>query len=140
MAFRVVDELCIGCGACDFSCPTNALQKTDSFLGLFVIDALTCDDCGICVGKCPELAIVSDPAWPVCHGRGCPLTSKRLAGTDCSIWQDRCPNCGGTLWKADSSEWWCPQCDHHLRVGCPKTHHDEAHAELAEVARLVERG
>jgi NAD-dependent dihydropyrimidine dehydrogenase PreA subunit len=130
MALRVVEDLCIGCGACDFSCPTNALHKTDSFLGLFAIDPLTCDDCGICVGKCPELAIVPDPAWPVCHGRGCPLTSKRLAGTECSIWQDRCPSCGSTLWKTDSPQWWCPHCDHHLRVGCPKSHHDEAHATV----------
>ena len=82
MSFRVLEDVCIGCGACDYSCPTDALSKTDTFLGLFVIDPFTCDDCGICVDKCPVLAIEPDPAWPVCRGHGCPLTSKRREQRD----------------------------------------------------------
>ena len=38
----------------------------------------------------------------VCHARGCPLTSNRLAGTECAIWQDWCPNCRSTLWQKKS--------------------------------------
>jgi NAD-dependent dihydropyrimidine dehydrogenase PreA subunit len=121
MSFRVLEDVCIGCGACDFSCPTGALTKTDSFLGLFTIDPLTCDDCGVCVDKCPVLAIVPDPQWPVCHGRGCPLTSRRLADVSCAIWQQRCAECGTTSWRRADGEWSCPKCSWGLRVACPKT-------------------
>jgi len=121
MSFRVLADLCIGCGACDFSCPTGALAKTDSFLGLFAIDPLTCDDCSVCVGKCPEGAIVVDPAWPVCRGRGCPLTSRRLAGVECAAWRSRCPACGTTLWRHATEPWACPRCAWDMRVACPRT-------------------
>ncbi|MBM3675730.1 MAG: hypothetical protein FJW88_12460 [Actinobacteria bacterium] len=99
MSHKVEEDVCIGCGACDFLCPTGALTKTDSFLGLVVVDPYTSDDCALCVDKCPVLAIVPDFAWPVCHDRGCPLTSQRLADFECAIWQQRCTSCGATLWK-----------------------------------------
>ncbi len=99
MSHRVIEDACIGCGACEFACPESALHKTDSFLGLFEIDPFTCNDCGDCVSKCPVVAIEPDPAWAVCNGRGCPLTSRRLAGVACSVWQQRCPGCGTTLWQ-----------------------------------------
>ncbi len=121
MSFKVIEDLCIGCGACDFSCPTGALVKTDSFLGLFAIDPLTCDDCGACVGKCPVLAIVPDPAWAVCRGRGCPLTSTRLTGVECGVWQERCGECGTTLWRRDDGPWECPTCGWRVKVHCPRT-------------------
>lgn len=122
MSYRVLADLCIGCGACDFSCHTNALHKTDSFLGLFEIDPLTCDDCAVCVAKCPEDAIRSDPAWPVCRGHGCPLSSNRLADTTCAVWQRRCPTCGTTTWSTDGLEYSCPKCDEGRKVSCPRTH------------------
>ncbi len=121
MSFRVIEDLCIGCGACDFSCPTGALTKTDSFLGLFAIDPLTCDDCGICVEKCPVLAIVPDPDWAVCRGRGCPLTAKRLSDVECAVWQRRCESCGSTLWQRDDGPWACPTCGWQGKVRCPRT-------------------
>ena len=120
MSFKVVADLCIGCGACDFTCPTGALTKTDSFLGLFVIDPFTCDDCAVCVPKCPEDAIVPDPDWAVCHGRGCPLTAARMTGIACALWQQRCPECGTTLWERDG-EHACPRCSMGLKVRCPRT-------------------
>ena len=124
MSFKVLED-CIGCGACEFSCPTGALSKTDSFLGTFVIDPFLCNDCEACVDKCPVQVIVADPAWPVCSGRGCPLSSARLEGTDCAYWQQRCPSCGSTLWRRGDGDgdgdWACPQCGLGARVRCPKT-------------------
>ncbi len=128
MSFKVVEDLCIGCGACDFTCPTGALAKTDSFLGLFHIDPYTCDDCGQCVPACPVVAIVADEEWAVCRGHGCPLSSRRLAGYDCAIWQERCGECGTTLWKVDDGTWTCPTHGLQMRVRCPRTNH------LADVA------
>lgn len=122
MSHRVLEDACIGCGGCEYACPTGALTKTDSFLGLFVIDPFTCDDCGQCVDKCPVLAIEPDPEWAVCGDRGCPLKSQRLADVECSIWQQRCPECGTTLWRTGGEEAWsCPRCGMGMRVACPRT-------------------
>jgi NAD-dependent dihydropyrimidine dehydrogenase PreA subunit len=121
MSLQVLEDLCIGCGACDFSCPTEALAKTDSYLGLFAIDPYTCDDCGRCVDKCPVGAIVPDPSWPVCSGKGCPLTSTRLSEFTCAYWQQRCPTCASTLWQGADGSWSCSRCGLGMRVSCPKT-------------------
>lgn len=123
MSFRVLEDVCIGCGACDFSCPTGALTKTDTFLGLFVIDPFTCNDCAECVPKCPVLAIEPDPAWPVCGGHGCPLTSKRLDAFECTFWQQRCPSCGTTLWASGTADEpaQCPKCGWGMKVSCPRS-------------------
>ena len=131
MSLGVLEDLCIGCGACDFSCPTGALVKTDSFLGLFTIDPYTCNDCGLCVDKCPVGAIVADPAWPVCSGRGCPLTSARLSGFTCAYWRDRCPECGSTLWRQADGTAACSRCGLGMRVSCPKTR---------QLERVADRG
>jgi ferredoxin len=122
VSFKVLQEQCIGCGACDYSCPTGALEKADTFLGLFTIDPFRCDDCAICTSKCPERAIVPDPEWPVCQGHGCPLSSGRLADITCAVWQERCPSCGTTLWRSEGGEWSCPKCQEGRKVLCPRTH------------------
>ena len=129
MTLKVVEDACIGCGGCEYACPTGALAKTDSFLGLFAIDPFRCDDCGQCVPKCPVDAIVADPDWPVCYGHGCPLSSARLAGVQCNIWSVACSRCGGPLWAMPDAEGWhCPRCDDGRKVGCPKLRHYAAMA------------
>ena len=139
MSLRVLEDVCIGCGACDFSCPTGALTKTESFLGLFVIDPFTCDDCGACVAKCPVLAIEPDPEWAVCGDRGCPLKSSRLADVECSVWQNRCPSCGTTMWQRDDG-WQCPRCDMHMKVACPRTHKLETGAHTGAIPVALSDG
>lgn len=129
MSLRVLQDACIGCGACEYACPSGALEKTDSFLGVFAIDPFRCDDCLKCVTKCPVDVIVPDPDWPVCHGRGCPLSSRRLAGTECSIFAATCGGCGGPLWRSGADVWLCPRCDQGRPVGCPKTRHLERTGE-----------
>ncbi len=115
---------CIGCGACEYACPPGALHKTDDFLGIFAIDPFLCDDCGRCVSKCPADAIVIDPEWPECKGRGCPLSARRLAGFSCAFWQTTCPECGDTMWQEPENPgtWRCSRCDLGMRVLCPKIH------------------
>ncbi|MBI16517.1 MAG: hypothetical protein CMK60_02475 [Proteobacteria bacterium] len=138
MSHFVLAEECIGCGACEFVCPRNALLKTDSFLGLFIINPFICDDCGDCVEKCPVWAIEPDPEWAVCYGPGCPLSSRRLRKFECNVWQAPCHKCGSPLWRqpARSEEWVCPVCDMALRVRCPRVHKlsgvEESHPELVE--------
>jgi NAD-dependent dihydropyrimidine dehydrogenase PreA subunit len=122
MSFKVLEDSCIGCGGCEFACPTGALTKTDSYLGLFTIDPFLCDDCQECVPKCPVFAIVADEAWPACRGHGCPLTSTRLESFECAVWQERCPNCGTTQWRVGpEGAWSCPRCSLTMKVRCPRT-------------------
>jgi len=51
---HVISDECINCGACDESCPTNAISEVDEKRA---IDADTCIDCGACVDTCPVNAI-----------------------------------------------------------------------------------
>ncbi|MDP0494406.1 MAG: 4Fe-4S binding protein [Fusobacterium sp. JB021] len=53
----VVDQdTCIGCGACEGTCPVGAIAGNDE--GKFSIND-TCVDCGACAGGCPVGAIVA---------------------------------------------------------------------------------
>jgi len=51
---HVISDECINCGACEDSCPTNAISEKGE---LRVIDVETCIDCGACVDTCPVVAI-----------------------------------------------------------------------------------
>jgi ferredoxin len=54
MAVKISEELCIGCGACIDTCPTEALEMVDDKA---VVDAEKCVDCGACIDSCPVSAI-----------------------------------------------------------------------------------
>ena len=50
MAYKIIADECIGCGACADECPVSAISEQD---GKYVIDADACLDCGACEGACP---------------------------------------------------------------------------------------
>lgn len=53
MAYVISSE-CISCGACESTCPVEAISQGDD---QFVIDAEACTDCGACSDSCPVDAI-----------------------------------------------------------------------------------
>ncbi|WP_321530562.1 4Fe-4S binding protein [uncultured Desulfuromonas sp.] len=54
MAYEITKD-CTSCGACEDSCPVEAIcEDTDKY----VIDADKCTDCGACADACPVGAIV----------------------------------------------------------------------------------
>ena len=110
VALEVDLDECLGCGACESACPQGAITQSDGFIVTYVIDPLLCNDCVLCLDVCPVDGLVADPDWAVCHGRGCPLSSARYAGTECSEGRRLCPTCGSMLWKMPGGEWECRTC------------------------------
>ncbi len=53
VAYKINDK-CINCGACDPTCPVEAISEQGNAR---VIDPDTCIDCGACVESCPVEAI-----------------------------------------------------------------------------------
>lgn len=122
MAYRVLDG-CIGCGACESACGQQAITQADGFAVAYLVDPLRCTDCTDCVTVCPVDALVPDPAWAVCFGRGCPLGSARYRGWSCSQGNERCPACGSMLWAAPEGGWVCSACrlgEGERGARCPK--------------------
>ena len=56
MAHKISDA-CINCGACESTCPVEAISAGDD---TYVINADTCIDCGACIDGCPVDAISAD--------------------------------------------------------------------------------
>lgn len=54
---RLNKEKCIGCTACELSCPTGTLESEDEKnLRIFTYSHYQCICCGACVNTCPENA------------------------------------------------------------------------------------
>lgn len=53
MAHTITDE-CINCGACEDTCPVEAISEVEEARA---IDPEKCTDCGACVESCPVEAI-----------------------------------------------------------------------------------
>ncbi|TZE82263.1 4Fe-4S binding protein [Calorimonas adulescens] len=56
MAYKIIAEECIGCGACESECPENAISATEDFV--YVIDPAKCTEDATCVSVCPVDCIV----------------------------------------------------------------------------------
>ena len=50
----VIDDKCISCGACESTCPVEAISAGDS---KYEINPDVCIDCGACATNCPVDAI-----------------------------------------------------------------------------------
>ena len=127
MAYSVA-ESCIGCGACEFACEREAISQFDGYPVAYRVDPLLCDDCGGCVRVCPVDALSPDPAWATCHGRGCPLSSTRYLGWECSVGQERCSTCGSMMWRPPNGDWSCSRCrlgEKGRGASCPKVRKSE---------------
>ena len=54
MAAKVNVDTCVGCGACEGSCPVGAITMND---GKSTVDEGKGVECGACVSSCPVEAI-----------------------------------------------------------------------------------
>ena len=55
MPVKVDQELCVGCGACEATCPVGAIKLND--VGKAEVDESVCVECGACAGGCPVEAL-----------------------------------------------------------------------------------
>ena len=73
MAFRILEDVCIGCAACEAVCPNEAVSRGDD--DTFVIDPAMCTECvGFydeqqCAEVCPVDACVLNSETPETHGQ-----------------------------------------------------------------------
>ncbi len=57
MAYKIIPDVCIDCGACEPECPVSAISEGDGFM---VIDPELCTECGACADVCPVGAPVQE--------------------------------------------------------------------------------
>lgn len=54
MSYKITEE-CAGCGTCEETCPTGAIESGPNYK----IDQEICIECGACESACPNGAVVS---------------------------------------------------------------------------------
>jgi len=53
---EINDDLCVGCGLCEPTCPYGALSL-HHWRGIMTINEVLCKGCGACSAACPSKAI-----------------------------------------------------------------------------------
>ena len=54
MAYKINEDECLACGACNAACEIGAIEFKN---GVYVIDGDSCVECGTCAENCPVDAI-----------------------------------------------------------------------------------
>ena len=54
---HVISDACVSCGACEATCPVEAISAGDT---QYQLDADACIDCGACEDACPTGAIAGE--------------------------------------------------------------------------------
>ena len=81
MAYRIDQDVCVGCGACAYECLFEVPRPLDEFKTKYIIDENACVSCGQCEHVCPVSAITADPS--TVKIRNVTIDKKRCIG--CSI-------------------------------------------------------
>src|SRR6266699_2088451 len=63
MAYRIELDVCINCGWCRRSCPTDTIRFFTTHQRTHVIEPQGCIDCAICAHVCPVNVIALDPTY-----------------------------------------------------------------------------
>lgn len=58
LSYKIIEEKCIGCGACKRKCPTNCISGEKK--ALHIIDQNDCIHCGVCFETCKFDAIIKE--------------------------------------------------------------------------------
>ena len=114
MAFKINDELCVGCGACAWACLFGVPKQNEDSI-TFMIDKDKCIGCGHCEKLCPNGAIEPYPDHKTvkrvtiltenCIGcsacaRVCPVDAPHgEIRSPFEIDQEKCIRCGACITK-----------------------------------------
>ncbi len=63
MAFQLNKDLCLGCGACAYTCLYHAISPADANASCYEIYEKACVECGQCSHVCPNSAISAPEGW-----------------------------------------------------------------------------
>ena len=63
MAFRIDENVCVGCGGCAFTCLFGAISAANGDASLYAIDETKCVECSQCSHVCPVSAISSPEGY-----------------------------------------------------------------------------
>ena len=110
MAFRIDENVCVGCGGCAFICLFGAISAANDDYSLYAIDETKCVECSQCSHVCPVSAISTPEGYRAIKKvtinadkcKGCSLCSRACkAGAPAGkikepfvINQDKCFKCG----------------------------------------------